>query len=349
MKETGFKKAIADSWRLRREKRFPEAELVLHEALENCAEGDYARNTLRAQLADVLLQQGKAGAAKELALEVLAKEPRQVTALTVLGAAALERKEYMEAVENLTKAYEYAPNPFRAGRLARALELDEQIGRASAVLEEALGRYPADGYLLRQYGALQRKAGTGDPVGPEFGVEEHPLAPVAGEDDDPFAYAERMRLRLRETSPEEAVRQLEKIIRIGRRRDNSHLHLLLGDLRRRAGDEPGAAVAYRQALELAPENSYALSHLVFSLRRLGEKGEAWPLLKRLLTADPGSRVGKAAFLKDAVDLGKIEEAVAFLEELLRKFPQHKELYGLIKKLSKEANTGKGEEESKNED
>lgn len=343
MDREDFKSAVDTSWRLRREKRFHEAELVLHEALENCAGGTYRQNTLRANLADVLLRQGRTDEAKTLALEVLAKEPGQVTALTVLGAAALKKKEYAEAAENLCKANERIPNPYRAGRLAYALEMDGQIEKALSVLEEALRNHPADGYLLKQYGNLKRKAG----VIPN-NIEEKPvsLTPTS-EDDDPFAYAERMRLRLQESAPEEAVRQLEKIIKVGRRKNNPHLHLLLGDLRRGAGNEPAATGAYRRALELAPENIYALSHLLFSLRRLGEKEEAWPLLKQLLTADPGNRAAKAAFLKDAVELRKIEEAVTFLEELLREFPQHKEFYGLLKKLAhaeKVDETVKGEKE-----
>lgn len=345
MDREDFKSAVDTSWRLRREKRLHEAELVLHEALENCAGGGYRQNTLRANLADVLLRQGRTGEAKTLALEILAKEPGQVTALTVLGVTALKKKEYAEAVENLSKANESIPNPYRAGRLAYALEMDGQIEKAINVLEEALRNHPADGYLLKQYSGLKSKAGVNN----TNNIEENSVRSLTppSKEDDPFAYAERMRLRLQETDPEEAVRQLEKIIKVGRRKTNPHLHLLLGDLRRRAGDEPAATVAYRRALELAPENIFALSHLLFSLRRLGEKEEAWPLLKQLLAADPGNRAAKATFLKDAVELRKIEEATAFLEELLREFPQHKEFYGLLKKLArakKADKTVKGEKE-----
>ena len=124
---------------------------------------------------------------------------------------------------------------------------------------------------------------------------------------------------------------------MGRRKANPHLHLLLGDLRRKAGDETGAAAAYAQAWELDPENLLALSQLLFSYRRLGRKEEAWPLLKRLLYHRPGDKTAKASLIRDALDLGKEEEAVLFFEELLQRYPHHKEFYGAIRKLkAKEA-------------
>ncbi|NLY37879.1 MAG: tetratricopeptide repeat protein [Firmicutes bacterium] len=329
-----YKSVLRQSWQLRRDKRFPEAELVLHEALADYSDGGFEHNLLKANLADVLLRQGNRAAARKLALEVLEKQPSQVTALMVLGLAALEEKVTAEAVENLAKAYRLAPSPYRAGRLARALELDGRIEQALAVLQEALQENPGDSYLRQQYGTLKEKAAAAAASDPA--ATESPRAAEAAEEDF-LAYAAQMKEKLKGLEPAEAAAQLQKIIKVGRRKANPHLHLLLGDLRRKAGDETGAAAAYAQAWELDPENLLALSQLLFSYRRLGRKEEAWPLLKRLLYHRPGDKTAKASLIRDALDLGKEEEAVLFFEELLQRYPHHKEFYGAIRKLkAKEA-------------
>ncbi len=326
MSENDYKSVIDQSWQLRREKKFQEAELVLYEALAEYSAGSHEHILLTANLADVMLQQRNFAEARRLALAVLQKEPAQVNALTVLGVAALEHKEAAEAVENLSKAYARVPNSYRAGRLARALVLDGRDEQALALLQEALRKNPNDSYLLRQYSHLKEKV----PAAPT--LEDRAPVKISGEEEALLPYAEQMKTKLQPLQPAEAAQQLQKIIKVGKRKENPHLHLLLGDLQRKAGLEPEAAEAYRKAWELDPENLLALSQLLYSYRRLGRKDEAWPLLKRLLYHRPGDPTAKASFVKDAAELGKIEEATNFFTELIGKYPHRKELYGVIRKL-----------------
>ncbi len=321
-----YKSVIDQSWQLRRASRYQEAELVLHEALAEYSAGSFEHGLLKANLADVLLRQGNTAEARSLALEVLAKEPSQVTALTVLGVAALEEKAAPEAVENLRKAYRRSPNPYRAGRLARALELDGKADQALALLQEALQKYPADSYLVRQYSTLKEKAPEAPTAADEL------LAELSRDEEAALPYAEQMKLKLQHLEPAEAAAQLQKIVRVGKRKENPHLHLLLGDLWRKAGRETEAAEAYRQARELDPKNLLALSQLLYCYRRLGRKEEAWPLLKILLLSKPGDLTAKSSLIKDAAELGKTEEAATFFTELLAQYPHRKELYGAIRKL-----------------
>jgi tetratricopeptide (TPR) repeat protein len=326
MSEKDYKSVIDQCWRLRREKKLQEAELVLHEALAQYCAGSYEHSQLTANLADVLLHQGNLDQARRLALAVLQKEPSQVTALTVLGAAALEQKEAAEAVENLSKAYARGPNAYRAGRLARALVLDGRAAQALDVLQEALQKNPGDSYLLKQYSHLKNKTSAASVR------EDELLSELSREEDAFLPYAEQLKIKLQQLEPAEAAQQLQKIVKVGKRKENPHLHLLLGDLRRKAGREAEAAEAYRTAWELDPENLLALSQLLYCYRRLGRKEEAWPLLKRLLYLRPGDQTAKASFLKDAAELGKTEEALHFFTELIARYPHHKELYGMIRKL-----------------
>jgi tetratricopeptide (TPR) repeat protein len=326
MSERDYKGIIERSWKLRREKKLQEAELVLREALAEYSAGSYEHTLFTASLADVLLHQGNVAEARRLSLAVLQKEPSQVTALTVLGVAALEQKEAAEAVENLSQAYARGSNPYRAGRLARALMLDGKAEQALALLQEALQKYPADSYLLRQYSHLK------DQFTDAPSREDALLVDLSREEDAFLPYAEQMKSKLQHLEPAEAVQQLQKIIKVGKRKENPHLYLLLGDLTRKAGLEADAAEAYRRARELDPENLLALSQLLYCYRRMGRKDEAWPLLKLLLYYRPGDRTARASLVKDAAELGKTEEALNFFTELIAKYPYRKELYGVIRKL-----------------
>jgi predicted Zn-dependent protease len=269
--------------------------------------------------------------ARKMALEVLAEDPDQAVALSVLGMIALEKKEFAEAIENLEKANRLTPSGYRAGRLARAYELNGKPLKALEVLDEALRQNPRDGFLLRQYNSLRDK--TTDQARIADNSDNLALSPKSDiDEDDHLPYAEQIRAKLQNLDAAEAVKQLEKLIKIGKRKNNPYLHLLHGDLLREAGDEEAAMQAYSRARELDPQNMIALSQLLFSLRRLERKEEAWPLLKLLLYHRPGDVTAKSSLIKDALSLGKEKETLLFFEELLHKYPERKELYGTIRKL-----------------
>ncbi len=337
-----YKSIIDKCWQLRKAKRFTEAEMLLQENLEHFAAGSFAHRALKASLADVLLQRGDRKAAHETALQVLAEDPDQAIALTVIGLIALEQKQYAEAVENLRKAFELVPGGYRAGRLARAYELAGDLEKAMAVLREALQHNPRDGFLLRQHNKLEQKAAVELPAGKNQGQAKPPALSMP-EEKDHFPYAEQMRAKLQGLEPSEAAAQLQKVIKIGERKLNPYLYLLLGDLHREAGDEQIAVEAYRQAYELDPQNTQALSQYLFSLRRSGRKNDAWPLLKELLTRRPDDVTAKSSLLKDAGELNKEEEAASFFEELLEKYPERKELFGAIRKMHKAVEQKEGQE------
>jgi len=337
-----YKTIIDKCWQLRRAKRFTEAELLLQENLENFTAGSFAHRVLKANLADVLLQQGDKKAAHETALQVLAEDPDQAIALTVIGLIELDQKQYSEAIENLKKAFELVPGGYRAGRLARAYELTGDLEKALSVLNEALKHNPRDGFLLRQHNKLKQKAAVKMPLEGDQGQSEPPAVNIP-EEKDHFPYAEQMRARLQGLEPSEAAAQLQKAIKVGERKLNPYLYLLLGDLHREAGYEEEAVKAYRQAYELDTQNTQALSQYLFALRRSGRKKEAWPLLKELLDRRPDDVTAKSSLLKDAGELNKEKEAAAFFEELLEKYPDRKELFGAIRKMQKAIEHKEGQE------
>lgn len=338
MVEKDYKAALDQCWQLRREKKFREAELLLNEALAEQPATSFEHKILKANLADVILRQGNAKEAREMALEVLGEDSRQVAALTVLGMATLEMKKPDEAAENLQKAYDLSPNPFRAGRLARAYELSGSIDKALTTLKNALQQYPEDSYLLKQYISLQERASKDFK---KSGSDMQQVLPDQVDEEDFLRYAEIMKAKLNNIDPAKATEQLQKVIKVGKRKNNPHLHLLLGDLLRKTGNEGGALEAYHQARELEPQNMLALSKLLYTYRRLGRTEEAWPLLKLLLYHRPADKTAKASLLKDAVELKKTKETALFFEELLEKYPQRKDFYGAIRKLKQAAeNTDK---------
>ncbi len=328
-----YKSVIDKCWQLRRAKHFAEAEMLLQENLEHITPGSFGYRVLRANLADVLLQRGDKKAAHETALQVLAEDPDQAVALTVVGMIALYKKQYDESVENLKRAFELVPSGYRAGRLARAYELAGDPEKALAVLRQTLEQNPRDGFLLRQYNKLEQKVAVELPTVKIQSQSERPTVD-APEEKDHFPYAEQMRAKLKGLDPSEAAAQLQKVIKVGERKLNPYLYMLLGDLHRDSRDEEGAVEAYRQAYELDFQNLQALSQYLFALRRTGRKQDAWHLLKELLSRRPDDVTAKSSLIKDAGDLNKEEEAALFFEELLEKYPDRKELFGAIRKLRK---------------
>lgn len=325
-----LKATLDQSWQLRREKRFADAEILLQEALDQSNPGSFDYNMLKANLAEIIFALGRNKEARQAALEVLDKDPNHVVALTAIGSIALEENLPGEAVENFSRAYSCIPSSFRAGRLARALEMEGKPDRALHFLQEALQKYPRDSYLLKQFNTLKKKTvvknkSSGPPSGP--------AGPVEISEDDFIPYAEQIRDRLEEMEPGTAVTQLKKLIKVGKRKNNPHLHLLMGDLQRKAGNEEDAARSYQRARELDPENMQALTKLLFSYRRQGKKEEAWPLLKLLLYHQPANFSARSSLLRDAVELGKEKETASFFEELVKKHPRHRELHGMIRKMS----------------
>ncbi len=335
---------MQESWTLRSAGRLREAELKLYEAMTLQPDDSY----LAANLADVCLRQGRHSEARSLSLQALEKQPRQALALTVLGQVALLEHDFAEAVANLEQACAIGFRPFRAGLLARAYEESEKPEKALQVLQEALKKYPDDVYLHRQRNRLQQeRAAAEPPAGPGLpwkepgdgpgedktdGAQSGTLpSPGPGHEAGP-AYAEKLREQLSGLEPARAAAQLEKIIRVGKRRHNPALQSLLGELLRQAGDDEKAAQAYRRAREIDPGQLFALSQEAFCLRRLGQKETAWPLLKILLERDPRNQPVRASFLRDAEDLDRLQEAIDFLVDLLNRQPHHKAIHGMIKKL-----------------
>ncbi len=316
---------IKETWELRKKKNFREAELKLLEALELSP----GNPLVEANLAEVYLMQGNLDEARKAALKALEKNPVQVHALTALGVTALEEGALAEAIENLQQALERAPNAYRAGRLARAYELNGEGEKALQILQQALEDHPGDRYLLKQYSGLKKKVQASAPPAGET------LPGFSPEDETSLPYAEQMREKLRRLPPEKAAAQLQKTVRVGKRSQNPHLHSLLGDLWRQAERDGEAAAAYRSARELDPEDRYSLAHEAFCYRRLGRKMDAWPLLKQLLRQNPRDNAVKSAFLKDASELQRQAEAIELLEDILESRPHFRELYGAVKKLGKQ--------------
>ena len=151
-----------------------------------------------------------------------------------------------------------------------------------------------------------------------------------------FRMFKKLEASLKNLDPLDAAAELQRIVSVGKGKESPELYLLLGDRLQKAGDEAAALEAFRKARELDPKNMPAVSQLLCSLRRLDQKEEAWPLLKLLLYHHPGDQTAKALLLKDAVELGKENETALFFEELLKKYPQRKELYAAIRKLKQAA-------------
>jgi len=314
------RRTLKQVWALRKEGRLEDAALLLVDALD---QGKHP--VLLSNLADVLLTRGHRQEAVRRAEEALQMDPRNDQAHAVLGRAAEAQGLFQQAAEHLKQALELNEREFYVVSLARILEKDGKVGEAIGIMQDWLEQHPEGLRVQKALSRLYSKTGKKE-------RSEEVLALASSE--DPALYAERIKMRLADLKPEEAIRKLEPLLAVGSRRNNPHLHLLLGDLYRRVEMEEKALCAYREALNLRPDDPYILGQVVYSLRRCGRKEEAWPLLVDLVKRRPQDPVARRCLERDARVLNRVEEACKVVDGLCRSHPGIGELFGLRKRLKK---------------
>jgi tetratricopeptide (TPR) repeat protein len=230
----------------------------------------------------------------------------------------MSRREYAKAREEFRRTLEVSPR--HLGARGGLLQMDIEEGRNQAALDGALSILaetrefdPVFYYVAAQLYVRNGRASEGLDRFRRFAVE-HPEVPQ---------------------------------VRTG-----------LGVLLQAAGDLEGARGAFRTSLDLKPDALYALQELytletpagdlqgllrrcdaaaalmpqailpynwaALVLRRLGRPAEAESRLRRALVVDPGSSLSLVNLSSLLVDTGRAEEAIPFLEAVLRTDPSRAE-------------------------
>lgn len=311
---------------LKQSGRLAEAESLLRAALAD-RPGD---PWVRVSLADLYMRQGKLLEAEHLAAEVLAERPEHAGALTVLGNLHYRQRAYDQAQTYFDAAVRAGGGEYAAGRLADTLLKQKRFAEALELCRARLEPAPDSPRFLRPLAAAQEGLGQREAAAETY-RRLLELTP-----DDQFAYSRYVRLQTSGADPARASGEVERLLRVGSRERNPHLHMLAGDRKKQAGDLAGALAAYQRALELDPADLYARKQAGFCLSRLERHAEAVAMLEPVVLADPADYYTRNSLLGAARRAGLALDVAGRLREAVVADPSRRPLWALIRRLEQEA-------------
>ncbi|MBD3244313.1 MAG: tetratricopeptide repeat protein [Chitinivibrionales bacterium] len=113
---------------------------------------------------------------------------------------------------------------------------------------------------------------------------------------------------------------------------------IYASLCRRAG-VPEAALGQYEKLQSRTTDPGVLRKKAFALSKAGREEEAVPLMEQLLRADPGDPYLHTGYIAACGRMGERQRPVQFYQTLLGEHPEHKQLYGWLKRARKQEGGG----------
>lgn len=320
------KELAAQAVELKKESRLEEAVQLLEDGLEKYP-GD---RFLRASLADAYLRQNKFSAARRIANELMEENPSDHRALLIRGQINYRRRQYEKALEHYREAYRAKEKAFIAFKLINTLEKLGKIEEGLELCREWLERKPEDSRFLRQKAQLKQKSQQEDEAGDLY--EQY----LEQEPEDDFALKEKIKLKLRDKKAELAVRELKNLMRLDKYNKNPHLHDLMAEKLEKMGAYEQALAEYKKSRELNPEGDFSVKKIGYLLKDMEEYEQAREYLEMAFTADPADFYVRSSLLAVYKELGAYQEGIEFFKGIIRDNSDFKNLWGIIKKLSREA-------------
>lgn len=273
--------------------------LTLARALDRVGRRDEAAKRL-VKLATELAGEGQAEAASEVRL-----------ALAEILVEAKQWTKAIDVVEPLLSATELALREQATLITASALSDAGRGVEGLALLDESVAKAsPAPPAILAKRAEVLAKLGRDAEAQESF----ESLAAVSTEAALAVAQAYQRMERFREAIP-----LLEKVS--GAKPDFAPAFFLLGAARERSGDHAAAVLAFRRALEIAPNFHAALNYLGYLWADRGENlEEALAMIRRAVALDPenGAYVDSLGWAH--FQLKQYDRAQVYLERAIRLLP-----------------------------
>lgn len=321
---------------LQRKRKYTEAEKEIQDALQEHPDNGLLLNCL----AEIYVRQKNYQEASLILDRRLRSNPRDFQALALTGELMASQGRYQESLPYFEQAIGLRESSYLYSQFVRALNQAGQEEKALNVVNTALEAYPLDAYLLEEKGKILRKL-------KKFSEAAEVYEKVLKADpDDSFAYKEYIRIKTSGKKNAELIQELKAILKVPSRAGNPHLHTLLGDTYKAERKYEEAALAYQQALKLTPDNNYVLGHLGFCYSKLQKYAEAQDALRIPFIHDPMNEYLRSAIISAYRHTGNIPGLMEVLEEALQKHPKAYPLIGILKKIQKEYEAQKGDEERK---
>ena len=310
---------------LKRKGKYEQAEKELTEALEEAP----AHLLLKSSLADLYVRQQRLVEARILTEEALASDPGYPQALVVLGEIFSKEKNFDEALNCFRHALRKDGKPYVSLRIARTLRNLERYQEALDELDSVLVTHRENPLFLKEKAlTLNRMERYSEAL--EIYEKVRVLDP-----GDSFVLKEILRLKGRSRPDEGVVKELSAVVNIPSKRDDPHLHGLLGQKLRETGQVREAAAEYRTAARLAPDDLYFLKQEGYCHYRLKNYSQALECLAGAFQKDPSDFILKGTLEKIYTTLGRLDDFLSLLQQALELHPHNVTLMGKIKKLKKQ--------------
>jgi tetratricopeptide (TPR) repeat protein len=264
-------------------------------------------------------QAGQLDQAQQIYRQVVAAQPDNADAWSLLGAVCINLNRLDEAAEHLAEALRLNPDHFAAhDNLGVLLARQKRYAEAIASFRRALLVNPRQPVTqLNLANALVRNGQVGEAIGAFKMVVA--LAP-----DSLPAHTELAQIFTRENRLEEAAEHLAAVARL--KRHDPRAHFERAAVLARIGRLDEAMAAYRETLRLKPDSAEACVNLANLHSERKELDEAVALLRRALEFRP-------RFAEAYLNLGcaltrqeKLVEAKAALSEAIRLKPEVSEVH-----------------------
>ena len=291
--------------------------------LEEAARVDLQNVTLQYALADRYRETGQPEKAQALYKTLLTSQP---TAYGALSASLLKQKKTEELLKVITEALAKPE-----GQVAVKPQLDAIIADpayAEQVLDTGFQMLSADPPTLDKagLGVLAYIATQSNKLDKLIPIQRL----VLKQNPSPTAYRELTGALVGAGKFAEGVAVLEEWMGKFPEAKNIRQYVLLGKLRRAAGQSDTALDAVRQALKLDPNDAEAQYTLCQLLAQSGKVDEAIGLAKSALTNDPANSEFNRILGSLLTQGGKDDEAMALYKGLLEKYPNNEAVVHLAR-------------------
>ncbi len=295
----------------------------------------------RVRLGDTYFELGRHELARDHYGAVLDSRPEEAAVHAGLGRMAVAEGDDSAAVEHLLRALEIQPGAtslhYPLGQTYRRLGELEQAGAHLAKRGDITVRI--EDPLLDPIAVLGRsaqfyldQAGRGMENG-RYDIAAENFRQALEYDPEAFRAYRGLAFSLAELGDRSgAMVELRRGLERGRtggdsqdRWQQAEIHRLLGELLVLDGNDGGAIVEFRRALELRSDRLDAVLLLANALARSGELDEAVSLYDRLLAAQPANAATRLRRATALINLGREAEALVDFEAAVAAEPSNAEI------------------------
>ncbi len=309
---------------LKESRRYSEAEEEIRCELQKNPEQPF----LKTSLAELYLRQGRLSEARIMIDEVLTLDPQNPEALSILGDLFIKQKAPQKAIDCYCQASARDPKPYLMLKIARAFKEMKRFDDALQELEKVLVVKPKSLAFLKEKAIILNRMKRFDEA-LETLERAREISPK-----DAFVQKEILRLRSQKRPEIQVVKELQTVIAMESKKEDAQLHGLLAQRLKEAGMVKEAAIEYKRASDIEPDNLYFLKQEGFCHYRQKEYEQAIHCLKEAFQKDPTDYIVRNTLEKSYEAQGQMEAYLTLLEETLSKYPEQKSLLGTIRRIRK---------------